>query len=253
MNQDPKNASEMSELMARVIIPEDMPVTPPDAYRAHIFRQEICDRLRGFGFDPRFWVDELFKQPAGFRESKQKSAMGEVKKYLTGKGSIIALTGDRGVGKTTICAQIAIERLWEDWHSMFSGGPVTWRITAYRKMTQIVSRLKALYADYGAFEQERIEAARDHLSGAVKNSQGGLVGGGVDLLVIDELNEVTEDSKHKDRILTDLIDRRYSRRVDTILITNQPAAEFEATINPSILSRLNEHGVILPCEWESFR
>lgn len=251
-----QNAGDLAAAFVNAIIPPgmEMKVTPPDVYQAHIFKTEICDRLRGFGFDPRFWQDGLIK-PGSARTSKQLWTLRKVQSYLVGKGAIVAMTGDRGVGKTTICAQIAIERLWEDWHSMFGkpGAPVTRRITSYRKMSQIVSKFKALYADYGSVDIDRLERSRDHLCGAMRNSSGGLVGGGVDLLIIDELNEVAEDSKHKDRILTDVLDRRYSRGVDTVLITNQPAEEFERTINPSILSRLNEHGAIVPCEWQSFR
>ena len=75
----------------------------------------------------------------------------------------------------------------------------------------------------------------------------------LELLIIDEIHEVSEDSKHKDRILTDLLDTRYAAKRDTILISNQSAEEFARTTNPSILSRLNEHGGIISCDWQSFR
>jgi DNA replication protein DnaC len=239
------NATEMSEddlaTIVGAIIPRDMRVTPPAEFRAYVFRTEICDRLRGFGFEPRFWADGLLDHTTPkTRESRQAYVLAKTLGYLRGCGAIVALTGDRGVGKTTIAAQLAIRRLWEDWHSRTSGGPVLHRITSYRKLTAIVGRLKALYGDFGTIGIETLEAIRDHLAS-------------VELLVIDELNECADDSRHKDRILTDLIDRRYAANRDTILLTNQRADEFERTINPSVLSRLNEHGAIIPCEWGSFR
>ncbi len=116
-----------------------------------------------------------------------------------------------------------------------------------------MSKFKALYADFGAINIDQLEDHRDFICGAIRTSTGGLVSGGVDLLIIDELNEASEDSKFKDRILTDIVDRRYSRGLDTVLITNQKDSEFKATTNASILDRLNEHGDIIACEWESFR
>lgn len=239
-----------AEALIASIVPTGMPGTNPDKYRAHIFRTEITERLKAFGFDPRFWQDGLFANARkGTREAKQSWVSGQVVSKLENKGAIVAMVGDRGTGKTSICAQIAIRRLWEDWEaasevqdytSSQDRKPVPRRSTLYRKLAAIVSRLKALYADYGAINIERLESERDHLAG-------------VALLVIDELHECADDSKHKDRILADILDRRYAAKRDTILITNQPAQEFRETINPSVLSRLNEHGAIIPCEWQSFR
>jgi DNA replication protein DnaC len=236
--------------MAAALIPPDMPVTSPEVFRAYVFKTEICERLKSFGFDPRFWTDGLLEhvQPKT-RESKQAYVLAKVEGYLTGKGAIVALTGDRGVGKTTIVAQIAIRRLWDDWRakqevqeykSSMDRKPVPRRSTLYRKLTAVVGKLKALYADFGTIGIEALESYRDHLAQCA-------------LLVVDELNECADDSKHKERILTDIVDRRYSSNRDTILLTNQKADEFEKSINPSILSRLNEHGAIIPCDWESFR
>lgn len=225
----------LQELAARV------PVTDPAIYRAHIFRTEICERMKDFSFDRRFWVDGLLSNPKPkSREAKQAFVMKNCTDRLKNVGAIIALVGDRGLGKTTIAAQIAIGRLWEDWESRISGGAVTHRITSYRKLTGIVGRLKALYGDFGAINIDTLEGIRDHLAS-------------VELLVVDELNECSDDSKHKDRILTDILDRRYAAKRDSIIITNQTAEEFNATVNPSISSRLNEHGAVIPCKWETFR
>jgi DNA replication protein DnaC len=227
--------AQLQELASRV------PTTEPAIYRAHIFKTEICERMRHFSFEQRFWVDGLLANPTPkSREAKQAYVMNSTAGCLQSVGAIVALVGDRGLGKTTIAAQIALTRIWEDWRSRTSGGPVTHRITSYRKLTAIVGKLKALYGDFGSIGIETLEAIRDHLAS-------------VELLVIDELNECSDDSKHKDRILTDILDRRYAAKRDSLLITNQTETEFRQTINPSILSRLNEHGAIIPCEWESFR
>lgn len=152
---------------------------------------------------------------------------------------------NHNTGKTTMSAQIACRIAWEDWQSVFEHADgkrdgVFLRTMTYKKLTGIVSKLKALYGDFGTIEAERLEALAQHYAT-------------VNLLVIDELQECGDDSRHKDRILTDLIDRRYAGLRDTILITNQTAQEFQSTTNASILSRLNEHGEVIICRWGSFR
>lgn len=237
---EPVSDAEIAALV-QSIIPAGMPITPPADFRRYVFATEICERLKAFGFEKRFWQDGLLENPQPkSRESRQAYVLAKTLSYLNNSGAIVALSGDRGLGKTTIAAQIAIMRLWEDWDSRYSGGSVTHRITSYRKLTAVVGRLKALYGDFGTIGIEQLESIRDHLAS-------------VELLVIDELNECADDSKHKDRILADLIDRRYASNRDTLVITNQPVEEFRRTVNPSILSRLNEHGGIIACDWESFR
>lgn len=254
MSEEPTNLGEIVQTLASAMIPPGTPTTPPDIYRAHIFKTEICPAMKGFGFERRFWQDHLFENAKPkTNEAKQRWTMGMVKDYLRGVGAIVVLPGKRGVGKTTLCAQIAIERLWEDWHSAITGPPVTCRITSYKKLTFIVEKLKGLYGDFGSIRVEEMEAYRDFLSGSIRSSTGGLMRGGADLLIVDEINEASEQSRFRDKILTDIVDRRYAQKLDTILITNQTPDEFEQTINASILSRSREHGAIIPCEWESFR
>lgn len=217
--------------------------TEATAYRAFEFSEHIRPRLVLSGFDARFCVDLL--PPADARSKEQYKAKKLVEKRLRNEGAIIALCGERGLGKTTIAAQIACRMIWEDWQSVFDRmdgkrDTVLHRTIQYKKLTGIVSRLKALYGDFGTIDADRLESLAQHYAT-------------VNLLVIDELQECGDDSRHKDRILTDLIDRRYAGKRDTILITNQTAKEFQTTTNASILSRLNEHGGVIVCKWESFR
>lgn len=257
LTKDPDSVThvgDVAEKLAAAMIPPGLTVTDPDVYRAHVFKTEIARAMVSCGFDRRHCVDGLLANVfKGTRESKQLYVKTRAQQLLQNKGAIIVLPGPRGTGKTTIAAQIAIDRLWEDWHSARNGGEVTCRTTSYRKINEIVAKLKGFYADFGSISMDRMETIRDFLTGVMRSSTGGLIRGGCDLLVIDELNEADENSKYKDRILADIIDRRYSRCLDTILITNQPAAEFSSTANESIISRLNEHGAVIPCEWQSFR
>lgn len=72
------------------------------------------------------------------------------------------------------------------------------------------------------------------------------------LLVIDEVGRRGE-TDWENNLLFELLNRRYAALKDTILICNQTAAEFSAGIGPSIISRMNESGGIIQCDWPSFR
>jgi DNA replication protein DnaC len=72
------------------------------------------------------------------------------------------------------------------------------------------------------------------------------------LLVIDEFQERSE-SKWENRIITTIIDRRYSDNLPTILIANIELAEMGAKISDSIISRVNESGGVIECRAKNFR
>lgn len=202
--------------------------------RDYNFKTYIAPKLEMFGFEERYRKDGLCDGPDE-RCKLQRQKLAKLTNVIHGKGAIVALVGPRGTGKTYIASQFVIDLLWAELHT----SKCSW--IRYEKLTTIVGRLKAFYGDMGTISMEKLEAYRAFLTKAL------------DLLIIDEIHEVAEDSKHKDRILTDLLDTRYAAKKDTILISNQSAEEFERTTNPSIIDRLNEHGGIISCAWQSFR
>lgn len=205
-----------------------------EAMRDYDFATHIAPQLARFGFEERYRRDGLCDGDDA-RCELQRQKLAKLTNAIQGRGAIVALVGPRGTGKTYIASQLVIDRLWAELHTP----KCSW--IRYEKLTTIVGRLKAFYGDMGTISMEKLEAYRAFLTKAL------------DLLIIDEIHEVAEDSKHKDRILTDLLDTRYAAKKDTILISNQSAEEFARTTNPSIISRLNEHGGIISCNWQSFR
>lgn len=215
------------------------PLTPEET-RARDFSLSISPRLELAGFPARYRVDGRFNG-ADERCAKQKAVLQKLRDRCRNVGAIIVLVGPRGTGKTSITAEFAAERLWAFWEiAQESRRPITCPEIFYAKTTDIVGKLKPLYANFGTIDSQALEGFRRFLVSC-------------DLLIIDELQEATEDGRFKDPILADIADKRYSNGKDLLLITNQTAQNFIDTINPSIASRLREHGGIIPCEWESFR
>jgi DNA replication protein DnaC len=74
----------------------------------------------------------------------------------------------------------------------------------------------------------------------------------VPMLVIDEMQERVE-SEHEDKMLTQVIDKRYGERLPTLLIANIRREEMQAKLGASVVSRLTEGGLNVLCDWPSYR
>lgn len=195
---------------------------------AYIWKNEILPRLENCDVPERCRINV-----PKWTVRKQGEVYRECVELFTGKGAIVALVGPRGTGKTTLATQLIVRlskqeglNLWEYWFP-------------YRKMVDLVSKYKSLYGDFGSIHSESLISSRNALCRAPG-------------LIIDEIHEC-DDMKLKGIILTDIADRRYSNLKDTLLIANQTPEEFRATTSDSVLSRLAEHGKIIPCNWQSWR
>lgn len=170
----------------------------------------------------------------------QERMFYSVRRKLKGNGAIVAMVGKRGTGKTTIAGQLLIDRARMTYDEKTGAIVKVGEVGAYRKLTGVVAKLKAIYSDFGTIDEEHLTAVRDALCRHP-------------LAIFDEVHEAIADNRIALPLLTDILDRRYSARLDTLLISNQTKAEFDATMGDSILSRIAEHGRVLPCEWESWR
>lgn len=157
-----------------------------------------------------------FSGPWGATFEKIKGRLGE--------GFLIGLIGGRGPGKT----QMGVELMKS--HSEKR------RSTLYVTATEFFMTIKRAYRDHASESELEI----------IKHFRRPT------LLVIDEAGKRAE-TDWENRLLFELIDKRYQDMSDTLLISNEDKSQFSEAIGPSLASRMNETGGIIQCNWPSFR
>lgn len=140
---------------------------------------------------------------------------------------LLMLIGDRGPGKTQIATWWAMERLKTD---KFAG----W----YRKTADLISEIKTTWRDGG----KNVGTEDDVLKKYRKT----------EYLVLDEFHE-KGSSDWEARTLINIIDHRYDNMLATVLIANMSEQQVRLEINPSIVSRAEETGGLVICDWPSYR
>ena len=156
------------------------------------------------------------------------------------KGGIALLYGRRGTGKTFMSYDLgnASERLPDALYAKpdVMGRPVP-RPVIYRTAMRMFLEIRDTFRKTS--EKSELELM-DEYAGAV-------------LLVIDEAQERGE-TDFENQKLTAIIDARYQQCRPTIMIGNYlTKADFAASISPSIISRIQENGGAIHCDWPSFR
>lgn len=143
---------------------------------------------------------------------------------ILGTGFLIGLVGGRGPGKT----QMGVE--------LMKTTTTLLRSAYYNTLTGIFLEIKA------TFKSDAKETEQDLMNRLCKPS----------LLVVDEIG-MRSDSDWENRMVFELIDRRYRLVKDTLLIANLSKDEFLKTIGDSLSSRMQETGGIVECNWQSYR
>lgn len=153
--------------------------------------------------------------PWGDTESKVAAKLGS--------GFLIALIGIRGCGKSQLGVEL-IRRNAQDF-----------KASRFCSAMEFFMEIKAGYKEDG-------EAEKVVLREFERPS----------LLVIDELGQRSEN-EWENRLLYELINRRYNNVTDTLLISNQDSSQLESAIGPSLVSRMRETGGVIECDWSSYR
>lgn len=161
---------------------------------------------------------------AGQLAGERLALVTKVSAALT-QGGLFAALGGRGGGKTVASCAIAYKAL------------TAGKTIRYTTATQMLMEWQACFGPRPASSQIEIFQ--------IYREPG--------FLVIDEVGRSKLDSDFTVRILTELIDARYGDLTSTLLVSNQTPEGFEQSVGDSIVSRLNEAGGILKCNWPSFR
>ena len=141
-----------------------------------------------------------------------------------GNGFLVALIGLRGNGKT----QLGVE--------LIRGAAARGKRARYTTATEFFMDVKASYKKDSNIDEHDVLATYRKPS----------------LLVMDEVGRRGE-TDWEDRLLFELLDKRYGDLKDTLLLSNQERQAFLEAIGPSLASRMSEGGGIINCEWGSFR
>ena len=146
-------------------------------------------------------------------------------KAKLGTGFLIALHGRNGNGKT----QMAVEMMrYQTGERMKSA--------RFTTSTEFFMAVKATY---------KPDATRDEASLVADFCKPSL-------LVVDEV-EKRGASEWENNLLFHLFNRRYNDMKDTLIISNLIRAELDTHLGPSLVSRLNETGGMIHCDWPSRR
>lgn len=198
--------------------------------KAAEFGRQLRDAFEKTGFDARhISLHNIgYVHPADSRQMDWSRRLAMLIEKARVPGAIIALIGKRGTGKTQMACACAYEiskariMLGEGVSCMYSR-----TMDFFMRVKDSYSSDSSEASSFASFLYPR-------------------------LLVLDEV-QVRNESRWEDNCLTYLLDRRYGACKSTILISNQQADEFARSVGDSIMDRLGETGLIIMCNWPSFR
>lgn len=181
----------------------------------------------------RAWARSIFDRancPARHREQTDLDTTGQwaraLERLITklGSGFIIGLVGERGNGKTQMAVELIRAGSWKGKTALFASA------------TQFFMDVKSAYKSSSGDDERSV------LKRYRKPS----------LLVLDEIGKRGE-TEWENRLLFELLDKRYGDKSDTLVISNQDPAAFGAALGAALVSRMDESGGIIECGWPSYR
>jgi len=139
------------------------------------------------------------------------------------RGGLVVMCGTRGSGKTRIACEAIAEAI------------VRRRVARYTKALDFFIDLRSPMHT-GKESEHEVLRRYTHPQ----------------LLVIDEVHE-RGGTAWEDRLLTHVIDTRYSNMLATVMIANLTVDAFEAHLGASAWDRIVGSGIVVVCDWPSFR
>lgn len=184
----------------------------------------------GSGWDSRY-VEEVELIGDEWRRAFTES------RDIVSKAGIVAYLGTRGSGKTRMAAEIARDGYWPTDKGEWNGNAIVSGKTAlYRRAMDVFLELR--------------DCNKKGASRSEKDVLETLASSG--LLVIDEFQERGE-TDWENRIICNLLDKRYATHRPTILIANYSVDEMKKALSPSVRDRMRECGKAFVFNWQSYR
>jgi hypothetical protein len=212
--------SNLDELIANA--PEEIPPTPEEIENKRIetaIKEKDARAWRALG--PRTgWPEKYLEAVKTPPHGKEWLMAKESARERVRMNGIVVLYGKRGGGKTRMAAELAL-----------MVGSSQYR-TAMRFFLEVRSTFRK------GSERSEMEVI-DELAKA-------------DLLILDEIQERGETA-FEDRLLTHVIDARYSAMKPTILIANLAKSDLAESLGKSIVDRARENGKSIEFNWPSYR
>lgn len=190
---------------------------------------QLAQALRGTGIPARFAHATLANYEP--QTDQAQKILDACRRYVDSweerfeLGSSLVLTGKVGTGKTHLASAIlqAIVRRYG-------------QAGRYLTVMQAVRLVRDTY-NQNAMETESAVFARL---------------ASYPLLVLDEAG-VQLGSNHEYTTLFEIINRRYSDMMPTILVSNLGISELSQTMGDRLIDRFREHGAVLTFAWDSYR
>lgn len=214
-------ANPISESIQR--LQETFQSLPDDAFRAPEGAVDFAGRLRECGYPERH-----IKRCAEGLHGPALAKCDELWPRVRSGDCLLLLVGIRGPGKTQMATEWARRRVCE-----LGKSP-----GRYVKCADLIGEIKATWHDGGKAVGSEQDVLRKYRR--------------TRYLVIDEFHE-RGASDWESRALVNIIDHRYDAMLATVIIANLSEQEAAQQINPSILSRANETGGLIVCDWGSYR
>lgn len=211
-------AMEIAERMARIQVKRGERGEPPAPDRSHEINEEL--KAKGYPKRQRLQLSEGLVGPGAEKAT-------ELLPRLLAGDCLLVLIGDRGPGKTQMATWWAAERMKAGLKPGF-----------YRKTADLITEIKTTWSDGGKTVDTENDILRKYR--------------GAHYLVLDEFHE-RGASDWESRTLINIIDHRYDSMLATVLIANMKLEQATEQINPSILSRAEETGGLVVCDWPSYR
>lgn len=161
-------------------------------------------------------------------------------KTLVANAALVALIGGRGPGKTQMAAEIARAGCWPldagEWIGGHDG-------RLHRGQTALYRRAMDIFLDLR--DANKVGSKTSEKDVLAKLEKPGL-------LVVDEFQE-RGGSDWENRVISNLLDKRYAAKRPTILIANFTTEEIRGALSDSVKSRMRENGKAFVFDWESYR